>query len=269
MTGPSVYVTHLTTASTLLDIGSMRILTDPVFDSGRKTYHFVPGASATRYVGPPVDPADLPPLDAVLLSHAHHADNFDDAGKKFVERAASGGAAVITGKKSSQRAGTQATRLARWQETEITAADGFRVRVTAVPARHGPWYVPHTSHVVGFVLQWEAHDGALYISGDTVYYRGIRQIAERFQIAVAIMHLGGVHFWPPYPSRLTFTARQAAKAACCLKPEVIIPIHYEQSVWSHFRETLSDYKAEFGRAGLTSKVRWLKPGVRTLIDGLK
>jgi hypothetical protein len=44
-----------------------------------------------------------------------------------------------------------------------------------------------------FALGWEgqAH-GALWITGDTVLYDGVRQVADRLQVATALLHLGCV-----------------------------------------------------------------------------
>ena len=55
-------------------------------------------------------------------------------------------------------------------------------------------------HVVGFALEWDgqAH-GVLWISGDTVLYDGVREVAERLDVDVAILHLGDV----PVPDHRT------------------------------------------------------------------
>ena len=49
--------------------------------------------------------------------------------------------------------------------------------------------------MVGFALGWEgqAH-GTLWITGDTVLYDGVRQVADRLQVGTAVLHLGCVRF---------------------------------------------------------------------------
>src|SRR4051812_28010123 len=79
-------ITHLTTACVLLEVGSVRILTDPIFDTGRVRYRLSTGAYATRSIGPSIAPEKLLPIDAVLLSHSHHADNLDPSGRSFIKR---------------------------------------------------------------------------------------------------------------------------------------------------------------------------------------
>lgn len=260
-----IAITHSTTACVLLEIGSIRILTDPVFDPGVKKYSLGPFAEATRYIGPAIDPDAIFPLDAILLSHAHHLDNLDETGARMLDRASS----VITGTRDSDRAGPAATRLAVWQSTTISGADGFSIRVTATPACHGPVWLPSSYHVVGFLLEWQGQDhGGLYISGDTVYFHGLRQISKRFQISAALLHLGGVNFWPPWPPflRFTMTARQAARCLQVLRARVAMPIHYEKSVWSHFKHSKSDYENAFAEAGVLGRIRWLRPAERTVIN---
>lgn len=257
-------ITHSSTACVLLEIGSIRILTDPVLDGGRKRYRLGPAAWSTRYIGPAIRPDQIPPLDAVLLSHPHHLDNLDEAGTAMLREARR----VITRLHDARELAVEAVGLAPWQETTIPGKNGEQIRVTATPARHGPWWVPGVHKVIGFVLQWDGQErGALYISGDTVFFRGIRQIAKRFCIGTAILHLGAVHFWPPWPPfiRFTFNAREAARTAKILGARTVIPIHYERSVWSHFREAVESYQRAFDEAGVANAVQWLDHGKRTLV----
>jgi L-ascorbate metabolism protein UlaG (beta-lactamase superfamily) len=259
-----VAITHSSTACVLLEIGSVRILTDPVLDDGRKWYRFAPTVWAQRYIGPAIRPGEIPPLDAVLLSHPHHLDNLDDSGRAMLREARQ----VISCRHDEGDLPLRAIRLEPWQETSIAGKNGERIRVTATPARHGPWWFPGVHKVIGFVLHWDGQEhGALYISGDTVYFRGMRRIASRFRIGTAILHLGAARFWPsliPFV-RFTMNAREAAKTAKLLSARTVIPIHYERSVWSHFRQPVEEYRREFDRAGVSNFVKWLDHGKRTLI----
>jgi L-ascorbate metabolism protein UlaG (beta-lactamase superfamily) len=272
-------ITHISTACVLLEIGPVRILTDPVFDTDVHKYGFGLGLSATRRLGPYLPMDKLPPLNAVLLSHAHHGDNLDDLGKKIVLEKAS---KIISHPSARKILGDTVTALRTWEKTTIEGTDEagnrFTVTVTGTPACHGPVWLsflwPELRHVTGFVLEWKGQkNGALYISGDTIFFSGIRRIAEEMKaankcIGTAIFHLGGVHFWPPFPSciRATFTAKAAVEAACVLQPSAIIPIHYEQSVWSHFKQDVPTYQREFAKAGLANRFKWLPKGEAITVD---
>ena len=76
----SVDITHIGGPTTLIEIGGWRLLTDPTFDSPGRRYTFGWGSASRKLHGPSIPAADIGRIDAVLLSHDHHADNLDDAG---------------------------------------------------------------------------------------------------------------------------------------------------------------------------------------------
>ena len=258
-----VFITHISTACVLLEIGSVRILTDPVFDEGERYYsfrHF--GIGATRRKGPALKPEAIPELDAMLLSHTHHPDNLDEGGRSLFPKARR----LITNSDEEEFVNEKAIRLSRWQSTTIQGQHGEIITVTATPALHGPRFMAESKRVCGFVLGWLGQEnGALYISGDTVYFNDLRELPERFKIGTALVHLGAVRFWVPF-ARFTFDSAGAVKMAQLLGVETLIPIHYEQDVWSHFKEDVASYQRAFQNAGLGKKTRWLSKGVRTQLS---
>ena len=72
------------------------------------------------------------------------------------------------------------------------------------------------------------------MSGDTVLYDGVRQVADRIDVDVAVLHLGGVRFPVTGPLRYTMTIDEGVELCRLLAPRVAIPVHYEG--WSHFRQ---------------------------------
>jgi L-ascorbate metabolism protein UlaG (beta-lactamase superfamily) len=112
--------------------------------------------------------------------------------------------------------------------------------------------------VVGFHLDWG--EPALWISGDTVLYDGVREVAGRLDVDVAVVHLGGVRFPVSGPFRYTMTARDAAELCAAIRPRVIVPIHYEG--WKHFRQGRDAAEREFAVAApeVRDAVRWLPIG---------
>ena len=82
--------------------------------------------------------------------------------------------------------------------------------------------------MIGFALRWEGQEhGALWISGDTVLYDGVREVAVRIDVGTALVHLGGVRFPVTGPLRYTMTAEQAVELLGELRPRTAIPVHYE------------------------------------------
>jgi L-ascorbate metabolism protein UlaG (beta-lactamase superfamily) len=82
--------------------------------------------------------------------------------------------------------------------------------------------------VVGPALGWEgqAH-GTLWITGDTVLYDGVRQVADRVQVDTALLHLGGVRFPVTGPVRYSMDAQEAVELCRLVRPRTAIPVHYE------------------------------------------
>ena len=80
----TVRLTHIGGPTLLVEAHGWRVLSDPTFDPPGRRYSFGWGTSSTKITGPAIEAADLPPLDAVLLSHDHHADNLDDAGRALL-----------------------------------------------------------------------------------------------------------------------------------------------------------------------------------------
>lgn len=168
-------LTYLGTATLLIEIDGLRLLTDPALDPAGAEYAMepMPGVtiSSRKLTGPALTAEELGRIDAVLLSHDEHFDNLDDSGRAFLPQAG----VTVTTPGGAGRLGGNARGLAPW---ESLAVDG--VRVTAVPARHGPdGSEPVVGHVTGFVLEWEGQrHGALYVSGDTVLFDGTLEVGE-------------------------------------------------------------------------------------------
>jgi L-ascorbate metabolism protein UlaG (beta-lactamase superfamily) len=252
-------ITHIGGPTVLIEVGGWRLLTDPTFDAPGQRYAFGWGTSSEKLAGPAIAATEVGPIDAVLLSHDHHGDNLDSAGRALLPSAG----AVITTVAGAKRLGANARGLAPWGSTRLEAAGRPPIDITATPCRHGPPLSrPIVGHVIGFALRWDGQQhGALWISGDTVLYDGLREVASRVRVGAALLHLGGVQFPISGPLRYTMTARDAVALCRLMQPAVVIPIHYEG--WKHFREGREAIEREFARAPeeVRSAIRWLPIGV--------
>jgi L-ascorbate metabolism protein UlaG (beta-lactamase superfamily) len=253
-----VRVTHIGGPTALLEIGGWRLLTDPTFDPAGGSYRFGWGTGSEKLAAPAIAAADIGPIDAVLLSHDQHDDNLDRAGRELLPSAG----AVLTTVPGARRLGGNARGLAAWDSTRLDAEDRPAIEVTATPCRHGPPLShPIVGEVVGFSLSWEGQEGGVvWISGDTVLYDGVREVADRLDVDIALVHLGGVRFPISGPARYTMTAAQAVELCGLLRPRVTIPIHYEG--WKHFRQGRDEVEAELAAAPpeVRDSVRWLPLG---------
>jgi L-ascorbate metabolism protein UlaG (beta-lactamase superfamily) len=112
--------------------------------------------------------------------------------------------------------------------------------------------------VIGFTLIHE--DRVIWISGDTVVYPGVKAMAGRWEIDVALLHLGGVQFPVTGPLRYTLTAHGAIELVELLAPKLVVPIHYEG--WSHFKQGREAIEAELATApaAVRDRFRWVPIG---------
>jgi len=254
-------LTHIGTATMLLEIGSIRILTDPVFDPPGGDYHFGYGAGAKKLTPPAIKPEETGKIDVVLLSHDHHEDNLDRAGRELLPSVGK----VVTTVTGARRLGNNTIGLKPWQSTTIQSDDS-EIKVTAVPAHHGSlWSYIIVGETTGFILEWKGQKhGALYISGDTVWFEGIHEIAHRFKVSTAILHIGKASFPITGPVRFTLNAKEAARITRTLNLRTMIPIHYEG--WSHFREPKAEAEKHFRAVEISEKVQWLPLGVPVNVE---
>ncbi|TYP88329.1 MBL fold metallo-hydrolase [Blastococcus xanthinilyticus] len=255
-----VRLTHVGGPTVLVEVGGWRLLVDPTFDAPGRRYAFGWGTSSRKVAGPALAAADVLPVDVVLLSHDHHADNLDDAGRALLPSAG----LVVTTVAGARRLGGTVRGLRAWDRTELVAPGRPPIEVTATPARHGPPLSrPVAGHVVGFALRWAGQEaGVLWISGDTVLFDGVRQMADRLDVDTALLHLGGVRFPVTGPVRYSMTARQAIELCRLTGLRTAVPVHYEG--WSHFREGRAAVEEELARApaDVRGRFRWLPIGER-------
>jgi L-ascorbate metabolism protein UlaG (beta-lactamase superfamily) len=228
----NVRITHIGGPTALIEVDGWRILTDPTFDSPGRRYNFGWGTGSRKVTGPAIAASDLAPIDAVLLTHEHHADNLDDAGRALLPSAN----VVVTTVSGAKRLGANARGLGFWDTTRLELPARPPIEITATPCRHGPpGSRPIVGDVIGFALRWDGQEhGALWISGDTVLYDGVRQVADRLTVGTALLHLGGVRFPVSGPVRYTMTAQNAIDLCRIVRPRTAIPVHYEG--WTHFQQ---------------------------------
>ena len=255
-----VSLTHIGGPTVLIEVAGWRLLTDPTFDPPGRRYYFGRGTASRKLEGPAIAASDLPPIDAVLLSHDHHADNLDAAGRALLPSAGT----VVTTVPGARRLGA-VRGFEPWTSTRLEASARPSIEITATPCRHGPPLSrPLVGDVIGFALRWEGQAlGSLWISGDTVLYDGVREVAERLRVGTALLHLGGVRFPISGPVRYTMTAKEAVELCDIVQRRTAIPIHYEG--WKHFREGRDAIERELAKApdDVSGRFRWLPLGVAT------
>jgi len=252
-------VQFIGTATTLIRFGGLTMLTDPNFLHRGEQVHIGYGMHSTRLTDPAMELEDLPPIDFVLLSHLHE-DHFD----KLVQKRLAKDTPILTtpsAARSLRRRGfTRTWPLRTWDSIEVRKGS-TSVRISSMPGRHGPLVVSAMlPSVMGSMLEFDNGTGRpnyrMYISGDTLVYKDLEEIPRRYpHVDLALLHLGGTRV---LGILVTMNAEQGIEAMRIVRPNVTIPIHYND--YDVFKEPLNAFVRAVTAAGLQDLVEYLEPG---------
>jgi len=253
----TISITLIGGPTALIEIDGFRLLTDPTFDAPGD--YQLPHVKLEKLTGPALSANDIGDVDAVLLSHDQHSDNLDHSGKDFLSKARR----VLTTEAGAKRLGGHAEGFAPWASTELTGSGGRALTITATPARHGPAGIePWSGDVIGFVVSSnKSGSRPIYVSGDTVWYDGVAEVARRFKAGVVLPFAGAAQTRGPF--HLTMDTNDAIETARAFPDALIVPVHTDG--WAHFRQNAGDLRATFDTLGFGSRLRILEPGVATVI----
>ena len=209
-------VTFVGHATLLLQWKGLNILTDP---------NFVPRVVVPkRLVEPGIPIEQLPPLDLIVISHAHldHLvkPSLRKLGKEVPVVVPTGLAELIT------PLGFRRVYELNWWD--VYEGDGFKV--VHVPAKHWGRRTPRDRErgYGGFVI--ERHGHHVYFAGDTAYFRGFLEIGRAFPIDLALLPIGA--YRPLSFRQVHCNPEDALQAFEDMQARYMVPIH-----WGTFRLT--------------------------------
>lgn len=246
-------------ATMLIRYGGLNILTDPNFVHQGDEVPLGYGLHATRLTNPALELDELPPIDAVVLSH-FHGDHFDP----LVARALDKNIPIITTPQASEQLLDEGFRaphaLQTWESTTITRGN-TQLRVTAMPGKHGPGLLNYAlPEVMGSMLEFLDETGEVawrfHISGDTLMTELLEEIPRRYgDIDLAAVHLGGTRVMGIL---VTMDAEQGVEWMKLIPARTVLPIHYDD--YDRFKSSLEDFREEAEKEGVISRVHFLKRG---------
>jgi L-ascorbate metabolism protein UlaG (beta-lactamase superfamily) len=235
-------ITWLGHATVLLELGGVRLLTDPVLRS--RVIHL-------RRHGPA--PGAQGRIDAVLLSHLHY-DHLDLPSLRMLEPTPRLVCPVGAGDFLAGAGLGDADELSTGDWLQIGG-----VRVEATPAEHDGTRRPRgpVARPIGFVARGEC---SIYFAGDTDLFDGM---AELGPVDVALLPVAG---WSPKLGAGHMDAERAAHAVELLRPGVAVPIHWgtlhslTQSRGDWFTDPPARFAAQVAERAPDVEVRVLSPG---------
>jgi L-ascorbate metabolism protein UlaG (beta-lactamase superfamily) len=204
-------------ATVLVQIDDKFVLTDPILTSAA-------GQMSKRLVEPGISPGDLPPLDAVVISHLHFdhlsLGSLDLIEPKVKELLLPRGALVYV-----PNYAFDAREIATWESWESGG-----LRIVAVPVEHNGWrYGADQAWMktafTGWIVQY--HGLTVYFGGDTAYAEEkFAATARAFpSIDLALMPIAPIH--PRDFMRISHVdPDEAVRAFLDLRAKRMIPIHY-------------------------------------------
>jgi len=253
-------ITFIGHASFLLQLGGLNFIIDPVFAYWLILIH--------RLRKPGVRIKDLPPIDAVLLTHAHMDHLNLPSLRKIIRhtRKLTGRPpiAIVPHRVEDlvQPLGFSEVRSLNWWDT--TEIGG--VEITMTPSQHWGTRVLHDTfrRFGGYVLRHGPH--SVYHAGDTGYFPGFSEIGRRLAPRTALLPVGA--YSPNSFRYVHMDPSDAVRAFLDLGAQRLIPMHYGTFRLSEepMDEPPRRLAASAAAAGISSAVEVLSEGESSVIS---
>jgi L-ascorbate metabolism protein UlaG (beta-lactamase superfamily) len=255
---PGLQALWLGHAGVYIAIDGVRLLVDPVFAEYASPFEIGP----RRFHPPPLRLDDLPPIDAVLITHDHY-DHFD---MRTVRHLAQRGTAFFVPLGIGAHLQVWGVPVAQIREMEWWQEEALRgVRIVSTPSRHysgrgltdqratlwTSWSVLGTRH-------------RFYVSGDTGYSDHFRTIGERFgPFDLAFVKIGAYGPGAPWLD-IHMSAEDAVRAHVDVRARRLFPVH-----WGTFNLAFHAWDEPIRRAVAAARrerVELLTPRVGEIVD---
>jgi len=161
---------------------------------------------------------DLPPIDLVLLTHAH----FDHFHRPTLRRLPAPKIGIMPWGVGDLARGLGFGRIIELETWESFAHEDWKVSLT--PCKHWGARTLHDQHrgYGGFVLE---HQGRrVYHAGDSAYFDGFKEIGSRFTPEIALLPIGA--YYPDSFRNVHMGPDEAVKVFRDLGSRWLIPMHF-------------------------------------------
>jgi L-ascorbate metabolism protein UlaG (beta-lactamase superfamily) len=254
-------ITWVGHSSLLIEIDGKTILTDPVW-SQRVSFTQLMGPK--RFFDPPLKLSELPPLDAIIISHDHY-DHLDKDTIKFFAGSSIPFYCSLGVKSHLQSWGIEANYI-----TSLDWGDSVMLGdcvVTATPSRHFSGrgiFGRNETLWSSFVIKGAKHN--IFFGADSGYFPGFKEIGKAFgPFDLSILEIGayGEH-WPD----IHMGPDNASNAHLDLNSALMMPIH-----WGTFNLALHDWYEPIEKLEQYAKEKKIalfvpEPGKPTDVEGV-
>ena len=253
--GSEMGVTFIGHSSFFVQLGGLNVLIDPNF----APWLFV----LKRLRKPGLAIRDLPPIDLVLVSHAHFDHLHRPSLRAIVRHTLTlhDQAPVIV---VPHHVFDLVSDLGYREIVELNWWSSYRfcnLTITHVPSRHWGARIMKDAHrgYGGYVLQGGRH--SLYHAGDTAYFEGFREIGQRLAPELALLPIGAYN--PPTFRNVHTDPSDALRAFLDLDARWMIPMHYGTFRLSHepMEEPVERLRNEASALGIDDRVLVLQEGI--------
>lgn len=254
-------ITWVGHSSLLIEIDGRTILTDPVW-SQRVSMTQLMGPK--RFFNPPIQLSDLPPLDAIIVSHDHY-DHLDKATIKYFKDSTIPWYCSLGVGQYLEKWGIVKNYITEldWGDSAMIDHD---VVITATPARHfsGRGIIGRNETLwSSFVIKGPKHN--IFFGADSGYFSGFKDIGETFgPFDLAMLEIGAYgQYWPD----IHMGPDKASNAFLDLNAKIMMPIH-----WGTFNLALHDWFEPISRLEKYAEQKKIdlfvpEPGKPTEVDG--
>ncbi|HEY1170582.1 MAG TPA: MBL fold metallo-hydrolase [Verrucomicrobiae bacterium] len=241
-----VALTWIGHASFLVQFNDLNALVDPNFAN----WIFL--LKRLKHAGVKIE--DLPPIDLVLLTHAH----FDHFHRPSLKKLPHPKMAVMPWGMAPLAKGLGFGSVVELKWWESYQKGDWKV--TLVPSKHWGARTLHDHHrgYGGFILE---HQGRkVYHAGDSAYFEGFREIGERCTPEIALLPIGA--YYPDSFRKTHMGPDDAVQVFLDLKAKWLVPMHYGtfKLSFEDMNEPPRWMKELCNQRGLNDHLRFLEEG---------